>query len=70
VGCGDGLVASRTTQWGMFWGYSHVGNTKEGMGLKIWWLRWVIGMSSVNLASCHGGCFLTGPWMWHTPFWR
>jgi hypothetical protein len=57
VGCGDGLVALRMTQWGVFWGYSHVSKTKEGRGLKMWWLCWVIGTSLVDLASCHGGCF-------------
>jgi hypothetical protein len=51
------LVASRMTQWGMFWEYSHDSNTKEGRGLKIWWLRWEMGTSLVDLASCHGGLF-------------
>ena len=42
----------------LVWGYNHISNTKEQRGLKIWWLRWVIGTSLIDSASCHGWLFL------------
>jgi len=54
VGCGDGSVASRMTQWGTFDWYSHGSKTKEGKGLKILLLHGVIRISLVDSALCHG----------------